>query len=115
MSCGWSKSQFRSRRNEMTSRLQHPPAECFAGVLGWGFGLKEVAERPTGTLAWRAYVARKLPRDVLDRGDRIPATIDGVATDVIERVPTHSARGTIEAGTRIVKARGVPGPLGCYA
>jgi len=102
----------------MTSPLQHPPAARFAGVLGWGFGLKEVAGRLTATLAWRAYVARKLPRDALDPGDRIPATIGGVATDVIEHVPTHSARGTIDAavpGTRIVNARGVPGTLGCHA
>jgi hypothetical protein len=90
----------------------------FGRVLGWGLGVKEVAGRPTHTLAWRAYVARKVPLADLAPHDRIPPVIDGQATDVIAYAPTQAARGaarTMPPGTRIVNARGVPGTLGCCA
>ncbi|MET0340203.1 MAG: hypothetical protein ABW252_04345 [Polyangiales bacterium] len=53
------------------------------GVTGVDIGFKEVGGQPTDQVAIRVLVAQK--RDV-PAADRVPADIDGVPTDVIERV-----------------------------
>jgi hypothetical protein len=90
------------------------------GVLGVGFGLKEVAGRVTSALAWRVYVLRKRPVSRVTAAERIPSRVDGFVTDVIEKGPTLPASLTaatleVGAGDRLANSRGVPGTLGGVA
>jgi hypothetical protein len=55
------------------------------GVTGIDVGRKNVADAPTQELAIRVYVAKKLPPHAIAQGALIPAEIQGVRTDVIER------------------------------
>lgn len=91
---------------------------ALSGVLDVGFGLKERGGTLTPDHAWRVYVRRKLPADRLPSSHRVPRTIAGVATDVVEKTPTRRTAGTGAppgSGARIANARGVPGTLGCVA
>ncbi|MFI5898345.1 hypothetical protein ACIA5D_50550 [Actinoplanes sp. NPDC051513] len=54
------------------------------GVVGVDIGLKRVAGQPTDTVAIRVLVVEK--RDV-DDAERVPETINGIATDVIQTGP----------------------------
>ncbi|MGH7500754.1 MAG: hypothetical protein ACREL7_03255 [Longimicrobiales bacterium] len=59
------------------------------GVIGVGVGEKRTAGRKTGVLAIQVFVRRK--RDVAG-SDAVPAELDGVPTDVIERtIEPHGA------------------------
>lgn len=58
-------------------------------VLGVGFGAKEVGGRSTGRVALKVVVARRLPPEGLRPGERIPPSIAGIDTDVIEVGPFH--------------------------
>lgn len=53
------------------------------GVTGIDVGFKEVGGRTTDQLAIRVHVARKLAR--VSAAQRVPAEIDGIVTDVLER------------------------------
>lgn len=59
------------------------------GVNAVGVGSKEVAGAPTGQPAIKVFVTRKLPLDEVPPAERIPATIDGVPTDVVETGEIH--------------------------
>jgi hypothetical protein len=90
------------------------------GVLGVGFGLKEVAGRATSAMAWRVYVRRKLPASEVTAAERIPSRVDGFVTDVLEKGPTSPAALSpvaveVGAGDRLANSRGVPGTLGGLA
>jgi hypothetical protein len=65
------------RRNR--DRLMAP-----ANVVGVGIGPKIVAGEESGRLVIRVYVRKKVPAEVLDAGQRIPAEVEGVPTDVVE-------------------------------
>ncbi len=61
------------------------------GVVMVGLGSKEVGGEPTGELAIKVFVkVKRAPGDV-PAGDLIPATIEGVPTDVIESGEIHLA------------------------
>jgi hypothetical protein len=55
------------------------------GVTGVGVGEKISGGKRTGTACIRVYVKKKLPKSKLAKADVIPAEINGVPTDVIER------------------------------
>src|SRR6266542_2305467 len=89
------------------------------GLLGVGCGLKETAGKLTPETAWRVYVTKKKPRGCLQLNGRIPHSLLGLPTDVIEREPTlvSSCEGLLDSsdGTMIANKKGVPGTLGCWA
>ncbi len=62
-------------------------SELFArdGVTAVGVGRKIKDGQRTGDMCIRIYVAKKLPKTKLSKAQLIPASIDGVPTDVIER------------------------------
>ncbi len=95
-----------------------------AGFCGLGTGLRETCGRITAERAWRVYVRRKLPIGVLPERQRIPSSLIGLPTDVIEWRGAQRAAATADAGAAaggalegagIVNDRGVPGTLGCIA
>ena len=69
------------------------------GAHGVGIGRKFVEGKPTGQLALRYYVAKKLPKDMLNTRETIPESIryvsrkDGrsirLPTDVVEAPPAQ--------------------------
>ena len=61
------------------------------GVTGVDIGPKRVNGEATGELAIRIYVVRKRPLDDIPVNERIPSTIGGVPTDVVERTFTLHA------------------------
>jgi hypothetical protein len=78
------------------------------GVVGVGIGYKEVGGKPTDRLAIRVLVEEK--RDVPDE-ERIPPTIEGYPTDVLQRRyephgPAASAEAPAPPGQRPVQADG---------
>ena len=89
------------------------------GLAGVGFGLKETGGKLTQTSAWRIYVAKKLPKWRLPQSERIPTTLLGLPTDVLESGPMFTpSRGGPEnslEGAMIANGKGVPGTLGCWA
>ena len=55
------------------------------GVTGVDVGYKYVDGKKTDDLAIRVYVQKKKPPEELSRAERIPKTVRGIKTDVIER------------------------------
>ncbi len=51
-------------------------------LVGLGIGEKRVSDRPTGELCVKVLVARKYPKGRISPGDRIPASIGGIPTDI---------------------------------
>jgi len=106
---------------EWASTAPDPPAalRTIPGVLGIGFGLKEVAGSLTPVAAWRVYVRCKRPRRLLAASEFVPASLDGVTTDVVEKLVTAPTGGTgmreARFGIGIANARGVPGTAGLVA
>lgn len=60
-------------------------------VHGVGVGRKFVSDRPTRTWAIRLHVVQKLPESLLTAGARLPETIDGLPTDVVQTPPAFFA------------------------
>jgi hypothetical protein len=71
-------------------QASHEP-ELFAkaGVHAVGIGYKTVAGKQTDELAIVVLVERKLSSDSIDAASLIPASLDGVPTDVVERGPAE--------------------------
>jgi len=90
-----------------------------ANVIATGIGYKVSGGRRTKTLSVVCSVMRKLPASALAAGDLVPATIQGVPTDVVEtgriralQAPTgrfRPAPGGVSIGHRDITA----GTLGC--
>ncbi len=55
-----------------------------ANVVATGVGYKVTAGQRTATLSIICSVREKRPVSTLAQGDRIPSTVDGIATDVIQ-------------------------------
>jgi len=53
-------------------------------VVGVGLGPKNPQDKEPGPMSIRFYVARKVPPGALPEGTRLPDSIDGIPTDVIE-------------------------------
>src|SRR5258706_15103493 len=73
----------------MTAALTIAAARKNAGrnVFGVGVTRKIVAGKKTKTLCIRLYVVQKLPLSVVPRAARLPKSIDGIPTDVVEAPP----------------------------
>ncbi len=88
-------------------------------VTATGIGYKVSGGRRTKSLSIVCSVVRKLPAAALPAGDLVPATIDGVPTDVVETGPIRAlqaptgrfrpAPGGVSIGHRDITA----GTLGC--
>lgn len=62
-------------------------ASAGRNVHAVGVGRKIVDEQVTETVALRIYVAQKIALSLLPPRDRLPSSIDGIPTDVIESPP----------------------------
>jgi hypothetical protein len=82
-------------------------------LIGIGFGAKESQGAFTGDLAVRVYVRRKIPHSRLSPGDRVPAIINGVATDVIAMGPAGFHARPVSFGAGISHTQDEMGSLGC--
>lgn len=90
-------------------------------VVGYGLAEQQTGKRPTGRLAVRFYVTRKLPKSRLKAPFRIPSalriatgrggTVD-VPTDVVEMQGTPAAQRTVLAGQSMGHFIGVRGTFG---
>jgi hypothetical protein len=88
-----------------------------AGVADVGIGYRYRNGKPTGELAIVVRVPKKIPLARLARKDRVPRTVSGVATDVVEGVPVplagpHDRHDPIVGGISI-GCPGGSGTLGC--
>jgi hypothetical protein len=96
-----------ARTAAQTQTLRH------ANLVGVGFGPKETAGAFIGDLAVRIYVKRKLPLYKISAGDRIPGTIDGIVTDIIQIGTPRFHSRPVAFGASISHVQGVAGSLGC--
>lgn len=95
---------------------------AYPNVTGVGLGLRESSDPSRGPV-WRVYVTSKLPECELSSDAIVPATLLGLATDVIATHvgrPTANAPKVYTAGVEIESnGPGVPdraeGALGCFA
>jgi hypothetical protein len=74
----------RARVAEARRQLMQIP-----GVVGVGYGYKQRAGVTTQELSLRVYVRAKRPRSSLADHELVPATVNGLATDVIELRPAR--------------------------
>jgi len=79
--------------------------------------MKETGGKVTQEHAWRVYVREKRPWRRLTDGERIPAQLCELRTDVIEHASASPSAGRVlarpQSGVKIANSRGVPGTLGC--
>lgn len=109
--------------------LRVAEAVAFAprNVHAIGIGRKVVTGVVTGALSVRFYVVQKLPSSLLNPEGRIPQSIEGVPTDVIESAPAFMARGSAPwsagrrsrqrpapAGISVAHHEVTAGTIGCY-
>jgi hypothetical protein len=71
-------------------------------VVGMGYAYKQTAGEDTGEPALTVFVSQKLPKDLLRKDERIPASLNNLKTDVIET-------GVIQAGVDLLEAGPVVG------
>lgn len=79
-----SDEEFAAARARAVALLSQLP-----GVHAVGVGSKEVGGAMTGEPAIKVFVIRKLPMDQIPEAERIPATIEGIRTDVVETGQVH--------------------------
>ncbi|MGI9332337.1 MAG: hypothetical protein ACR2RL_04195, partial [Gammaproteobacteria bacterium] len=70
-------------------RMQQAIAHSADQVHGVGIGHKIVTGRETETICVRLHVVQKLSRSALPSQSRLPESIDGVPTDVVESLPAR--------------------------
>lgn len=89
----------------------------YPGVASVDLGVKETGGELTPTLAFRVYVARKLPEDRLEKSARIPGSVLSVPTDVIEYSLPVRHSSTVVGGTKASTGGCLSayGTLGCIA
>ena len=63
-------------------RVQRHHPDPGVNLVGVGIGEKVTAGERTGVLCVKVLVAWKFPKGRIDRSDRIPASVDGIPTDV---------------------------------
>jgi hypothetical protein len=86
-----------------TFRVEAAVAAAGHNVHAVGIGRKITDGQPTGQTAVRLYVVQKIAPSLLPPRDRLPETVDGIPTDVIESSPAflaarrgkHTARAVI--------------------
>lgn len=120
MAIGRGEAQVRSAKRSLAGRyLAGVGAAAFAlalpgpapegNVVGLGVGEKVTVNRLTGTLAVKIYVRRKYPEADIAAGERIPAAIDGVPTDIEEVGTIQAIAGDCSVARR---QRQRPAPCG---
>ena len=82
------------------------------GVTGVAIGLKRIGGKVTDEVVIHVYVERKLPEGELKPGDRIPPTIGGHKTDVIETGPIVEAKA-LQPGAQIASTW-LLGTIACF-
>lgn len=86
-------------RRRATRSVREAMAYAGQNVHAVGLGPKIVNGLPTEDMCVRLYVIQKIAPSLLPPRDRLPETIDGIPTDVIESPPAFiSARGRRRAG-----------------
>jgi hypothetical protein len=76
---------------QRTFRVEAAIAAAGRNVHAVGIGRKVVDGKPTKDMAIRLYVVQKLAPSLLPPRDRLPESIDGIPTDVIESSPAFLA------------------------
>jgi hypothetical protein len=79
-----SDEEFAAARGRAAELLAQLP-----GVHAIGVGSKEVGGAMTGEPAIKVFVIRKLPVEEIPEAERIPGTIGGIRTDVVETGQVH--------------------------
>jgi hypothetical protein len=83
-----------------TFRVDEVVASARRNVHAVGVGHKVVAGETTETASVRIYVTQKVAPSLLPPRDRLPESIDGIPTDVIESPPAFLAtEGSVEMGS----------------
>ena len=87
-------------------------------VVGVGVGNKTAGGKVSDELSVRFFVERKLPLSVLNKAHVLPATIDGIATDVVEtgrfqRLPTAAGLAPSVANPNRAKVRPAQPGVSC--
>jgi len=79
------------------------------GVTGIGVGEQITNGQRTGTVCIRVYVSKKKPKSKVSKEQMIPANINGIPTDVIEReFVLHPAKVSLENVERMVDSTTYP-------
>jgi hypothetical protein len=84
-----------------TFRVEEAVAGAARNVHAVGIGRKVVEGKPTKEMAIRLYVVQKLAPSLLPPRDRLPDSVDGILTDVIESSPAF-----LTARARRVQTKG---------
>jgi hypothetical protein len=97
----------RRRQTRLAKRVKGLARRAVHAV---GVGFKRTQGRLTGELCVQVFVPQKFPRKLIDRHGRIPAAIDGVATDVVEAPVFRAAASASPCGDLRARSRPlVPG------
>jgi hypothetical protein len=94
-----------------TIRIAEAVAFAPQNVHAVGVGRKIVEGVVTDSLGIRFYVVQKLAETLLHPGDRIPKTVNGIPTDVIESPPAFVAQASPACSTQRQKKQR-PAPAG---
>lgn len=94
---GWRNNVVSMAR---TFRAEAAVAAAGRNVHAVGVGRKIVEGKPTDQMAVRLYVVQKLAASLLPPRDRLPETINGVPTDVIESSPAFLMTAPRRSRTR---------------
>jgi len=90
----------------------HEQAMTIPGVHGTSIGQKDIAGETTPSLAIVVHVEKKRPLEDLPVSDRIPTSIDGFPTDVIEHDPPRPIAQHVMGGANLW-VNNFYGTLGC--
>ena len=85
-------------------------ASAGRNVHAVGVGSKIVEGKPTSQQCVRLYVVQKLAVSLLPPRDRLPESVDGIPTDIIEAPPAVAAARSPRkkaVGSRVARSRGV--------
>ena len=83
-----------------TIRVHAATAMAGRNVHAVGIGRKEVAGKQTKTVCVRLHVVQKVAPSLIAARDAIPATIDGIPTDIIESPPAFVLAGKAKSASR---------------
>jgi hypothetical protein len=124
--CDVDLKQLEAAHKKLVRRLLlHSPQETGSkeqaarnNILGVGIGEKLREGRTTGQPSLRVYVKTKTAPGSLVRQFKVPAQIDGLATDVIEMLPFVASNGessqpSAQPGESVRHEHGTFGTFGC--
>lgn len=79
--------------SKVTSRMKGQE-----NILGYAIGARECEGKPTGDLALKVFVRKKVPRERIEANARVPREVAGIATDVEEIKPVKALSGGLSNG-----------------